>query len=201
MTKKVLLFFVLAGMMIFSSCSSTIHTAKVFKRMKQKHQKVAVLPFDISISSGSRATTGNVLFRKNEKETAMFLQQEITKKLIEKKDKYSLTVLDAEKVNKILEENNISYFDIYHRDIKELGMLLRVDAVVTGKIISPKRITPDAVNNKDAADVKVKVVISDIFMKKEMWRYEENISFKNAGNRKGLTEIIEKKLVKKFPYK
>jgi len=201
MAKKILLFIVLAGTIILSSCSSTIYTAKEFKRMKKKHQKVAVLPFDVNISSGSRATTANVIFRKNEQETGTLIQKEIIQKLIEKKDKYSLTVLDAEKVNKVLEDNNISYFDIYHRDIKELGMMLRVDAVITGKIISPKRITPDIMEVNDAPDVSVKVAITDIYMKKDMWRYEEMVPYEKGGSRNGLIKIIEKKLVKKFPYK
>ncbi|WP_337041701.1 hypothetical protein [Emticicia sp. 17c] len=110
-----------------------------FEKVKNTHQRIAILPFDVQFSNpANRKPDGRTqrFFSQQEREGSLDTQKELftyAAKQIEK-GRYELAIQDFSKTNKILADNGIRLEDIIFQDKSQLARLLGVDAVIWGQL-------------------------------------------------------------------
>ncbi|RFS15648.1 hypothetical protein [Emticicia sp. C21] len=125
---------------VLSACSaSRDFLSDNFAKVKNTHQKVAILPFDVQFENPANRkpdTRAQKFFSQQEREASLDTQKELfayAAKQVEK-GKYELAFQDFSKTNKILAESGIRLEDIGQQDKGSLARLLGVDAVIWGQL-------------------------------------------------------------------
>lgn len=182
-----------------SSCSNKFYEADEFKTIKRKHQKIAVLPASVDIVKGARKSASGDM--KNASIDMAYSYQEIlAKKLMERSDNYSVTIQDPETVNKKLEEEYVSYFNINKTDVTKIGNILRNEAVLFTKIESPVLLGKNP-GSDSKEKIKVKVVLHESIMDILLWSYTDEYKASKYYTIEAIAEEVMDNIGKKFPYK
>ncbi|MFW5975114.1 MAG: hypothetical protein ACOCQ6_02805, partial [Bacteroidota bacterium] len=154
-----------------SSCSNKFYEADEFKTLKRKHQKIAVLPATIDIVKEARKSATSDM--KNASVDMAYTYQDLLyKKLTERSNNYSITIQDPETVNKKLEEEYVSYFNISKTDVTKIGNILRNEAVLYTEIETPVLLGKNP--GSDSKDkIKVKVMLHETNQDILLWSYND----------------------------
>ncbi|GAB3502092.1 hypothetical protein [Emticicia fontis] len=125
---------------VLSACSaSRDFLSDNFAKVRNTHQKVAILPFDVQFDNPANRkpdARAQKFFSQQEREASLDTQKELfayAAKQVEK-GKYELAFQDFSKTNKILTESGIRLEDIGQQDKGHLARLLGVDAVIWGQL-------------------------------------------------------------------
>ena len=186
-------------LMVTAGCSNKFYEAKEFKTIKRKHQIIAVLPASIDMDAGvrrsatSEAKTASV-------DKAYSYQKALTARLQNNAGNYSVSLLDAETVNKKLEEEYVSYFNITKTPVEKIGNILRVDGILYSEIQTPVMLGKNpGSNNKEK--IKVKVYLKEANNNMLLWSYQDEYKAGKVYNIEAITQEVFDKIGGKFPYK
>lgn len=155
---------------ILSACaSSNDFLSENFARVRNTHQKIAILPFDVQFENplnDQNDPKRKKVFSKQEREASLDAQKELFTYAARQvqKGRYELAFQDFTKTNKVLSENGIKLEDIARQNKADLAKLLGVDAVISGdlaiKITQIDRRSPQMMplnRNNDGVETNVKL--------------------------------------------
>ncbi len=125
---------------ILSACAtSKDFLSENFSRVKNTHQRVAILPFDVQFENPNNR--GNEpkrqkFFSKQEREASLDAQKELFTSVARQVQKghYEIAFQDFTRTNKVLSENGIKLEDIAFQNKADIAKLLGVDAVIFGDL-------------------------------------------------------------------
>ena len=182
-----------------ASCSNKFYEADEFESLKRKHQTVAVLPASIDIVKGARKSASGDM--KNASiDMAYTYQEMLSKKLMERSDNYSVTIQDPKKVNKKLEEEYVSYFNINKIDVNKIGNILRNEAVLYTEIETPILLGKNpGSDNKEK--IKVKVALHETNQDVLLWSYTDEYKASKIYTIEAIADEVMGNIERKFPYK
>lgn len=126
---------------VLSSCAtSNDFLSENFVRVRNTHQKIAILPFDVQfenpMSDKANEKRTKRSFSKQEKEASLGAQQELFISAARQvhKGRYEIAFQDFSRTNTILSENGIKIEDIALLNKQDIAKLLGVDAVLAGDL-------------------------------------------------------------------
>lgn len=198
-----------ALMLLFLSCA-TVYKSTDLTAVQQKHQVVAILPFDVSVHYNRLPKNVTVEeIRKNEQELAYVLQNQMYNQFLRKNDKFNVKFQDVDKTNMMLERNKIEAEQLAEFSPDELARLLEVDAVISGKVITTKPMSTGAAvvvgilfdvwGTTNSADVTV--TLHDGTDSDLLWRFNHVYSGSVGSSPEQLTNAMMKPISRKFPYR
>ena len=195
-----------------TSCGPTIFTAPGFQQEKRQHKTLAILPFDVHISSNKlpKNVTMDMVIRQQE-ETGYALQSNAYTYLLNEmsKNKYTIAFQDVDKTNALLTKSNIYYEDMPSMTKQEICEILGVDVVMSGRANLEKPMSDGGAialgvlfgfwSNTNKVDVNVS--IHDKNDSKLQWKYDHVASGTVGSNTEQLSKSLMRNVSKKFPYK
>ncbi len=133
--KKIVCFFILA--VAFYACrSAKPYTLPESEALIGKHQRLAVLPFDVKFSEEYRKMMreGKVTWEEQERRAGIDLQKTAFESLARRANKKGLgiTVQDYLTTNRTLEQSGIPFSQLMVMEKSRIASLLGVDAVIFG---------------------------------------------------------------------
>jgi PBP1b-binding outer membrane lipoprotein LpoB len=155
---------------ILSACaSSKDFLSENFSRVKNTHQRIAILPFDVqfeNLNNRSNEPKKQRFFSKQEREASLDAQKELFTSVARQvqKGRYEIAFQDFTRTNKVLSENGIKLEDIARQNKSDIAKLLGVDAVIAGDLAiritqidmrSPQMMPPN--RNNDGVETNVKL--------------------------------------------
>jgi hypothetical protein len=205
--KKTIILVVLVT--LFLAACATVYRSPQFYEVRQKHQIVALLPFDVTISS-TRLPKGMTIemLKELEKEEGFGTQALFYSRFLKKSADFSVAFQDVDKTNAILAKNNIDFADLRTYAKEDLARLLGVDAVITGKIQREKPMSEAAAialgvlvgfwgsTNK----VNVDMTIHDGATGELFWKYSHQLSGSIGSSSEQLVKAFTRKIARNFPY-
>ena len=125
--------------LVFASCSRNRHLTADYERFANRHNQIAVLPYDIQMIGRKVAemeqeevdelrTIESKLFQQS-------LYSEVLKRTGNRKNDIKISVQDINKTNRLLKEAGIAMIEVGEYSPKELGSILGVDAVISTKLV------------------------------------------------------------------
>ncbi|MCX6566686.1 MAG: hypothetical protein NTW38_09775 [Candidatus Aminicenantes bacterium] len=206
MKKNIILVVLVA---FFLSACATVYRSPQFYEVRQKHRIVALLPFDVTISS-TRLPKGMTIeiLKEMEKEEGFGTQALFYSHFLKKSADFSVAFQDVDKTNAILAKNNIYFADLRTYAKEDLARLLGVDAVITGKIQREKPMSEAAAialgvlvgiwgsTNK----VNVDMTIHDGATGELFWKYSHQLSGSIGSSSEQLVKAFSRKIARVFPY-
>ena len=155
---------------ILSACaSSKDFLSENFSRVRNTHQRVAILPFEVQFENpNNRANEPKRqrLFSKQEREASLDAQKDLFTSVARQvnKGRYEIAFQDFTRTNKVLSENGIKLEDIAFHNKADIAKLLGVDAVISGdlaiRITQIDRRSPQMMpvnRNNDGVETNVKL--------------------------------------------
>ncbi|AWV99309.1 hypothetical protein [Arcticibacterium luteifluviistationis] len=137
--KRILTALVVLTYIVTSCASNAPYVSADVQNAISYHQKIAVLPFDVSFNEeykqNRRGRTGADYWREQERLAGLDMQKEFfisVAKQVEK-GKFEKVVQDFLTTNRLLESAGVKIYDIPKLDKGELCRVLNVDAVVWGE--------------------------------------------------------------------
>jgi hypothetical protein len=155
---------------ILSACAtSKDFLSENFARVRNTHQKVAILPFDVQFenpNNNQNEAKRQRFFSKQEREASLDAQKELFTYAARQVQKghYEIAFQDFTRTNKILSENGIKLEDVARQNKADMAKLLGVDAIISGdlaiKITQVDRRSPLMMptnRNNDGVETNVKL--------------------------------------------
>lgn len=155
---------------ILSACaSSNDFLSENFARVRNTHQRVAILPFDVKFENPNNRTNEpkrQKLFSKQEREASLDAQKDLFTSVARQvhKGRYEIAFQDFTRTNKVLSENGIKLEDIAFQNKADIAKLLGVDAVISGdlaiRITQIDRRSPQMMpinRNNDGVETNIKL--------------------------------------------
>jgi hypothetical protein len=206
MKKAILLSLALA--FLAAGCA-TVYQSPEFFEMRAKHRLVALLPFDVSISS-TRLPKGMTIemLKEMEKDEGFGTQSLFYARFLKNSADFAVSFQDVDKTNAILAKNNIGFEALRTTSKEDLASLLGVDAVITGKIQREKPMSEAAAivvgvligfwgsTNK----VNVDLTIHDGPTGELFWKYTHELSASIGSSSEQLVKAFTRKIARNFPY-
>jgi PBP1b-binding outer membrane lipoprotein LpoB len=155
---------------ILSACaSSKDFLSENFSRVRNTHQRIAILPFDVqfeNLNNRGNEPKKQRFFSKQEREASLDAQKELFTSVARQvqKGRYEIAFQDFTRTNKVLSENGIKLEDIARQNKADIAKLLGVDAVIAGDLAiritqidmrSPQMMPPN--RNNDGVETNVKL--------------------------------------------
>ena len=122
---------------ILSACAtSKDFLSENFARVRNTHQKVAILPFDVQFenpNNNQNEAKRQRFFSKQEREASLDAQKELFTYAARQVQKghYEIAFQDFTRTNKILSENGIKLEDVARQNKADMAKLLGVDAIIS----------------------------------------------------------------------
>jgi len=193
----------------FLGACATVYRSPQFYEFRQKHRIVALLPFDVSISS-TRLPKGMTIemLREMEKDEGYGTQALFYSRFLKKSADFAVTFQDIDKTNAILAKNDIDFTGLRTFTKEDLARLLEVDAVISGKIQREKPMSEAAAvalgillgvwgpTNK----VNVDLTIHDGATGELFWKYSHQLSGSVGSSSEQLVKAFTRKIARNFPY-
>ena len=155
---------------ILSACaSSKDFLSENFSRVRNTHQRVAILPFEVQFenpNNRSNEPKRQRLFSKQEREASLDAQKDLFTSVARQvnKGRYEIAFQDFTRTNKVLSENGIKLEDIAFHNKADIAKLLGVDAVISGdlaiRITQIDRRSPQMMpvnRNNDGVETNIKL--------------------------------------------
>lgn len=189
----------LIGLIAFTGCSNKFFEAKEFKTLKRKHQTIAIMPASIDmVSENKRSASSEVKTASVDK--AYTYQETLTEKLQSQSDNYSVSMMDTDQVNKKLEEEYVSYFNINKTEVKKIGNILMVDGILYSEIETPVMLGKNP-GSDSKEKIKVKVYLKEANNEMLLWSYEDEYKASKIYTIEGIANEVFDNISGKFPYK
>lgn len=189
----------LIGLIAFTGCSNKFFEAKEFKTLKRKHQTIAIMPASIDmVSENKRSASSEVKTASVDK--AYTYQETLTEKLQSQSDNYSVSMMDTDQVNKKLEEEYVSYFNINKTEVKKIGNILMVDGILYSEIETPVMLGKNP-GSGSKEKIKVKVYLKEANNEMLLWSYEDEYKASKIYTIEGIANEVFDNISGKFPYK
>ena len=205
-----LIVFVLSNSLI--SCGPQIYTNANFRKVESQHKTVAIIPFDVLIDI-KRLPKGitHENIKEQQKSTGYSVQNSVYSYLLreQSRDKYSIEFQDIDKTNALLTEAGLTYEDLKNKSKEQICQLLKVDAVIGGKVITSRPMSDGAAialgllvgawgsTNKTQASVTIHEAANGSLL----WKYDYEANGSIGSSSQSLTNALMKNVSKKFPYK
>ena len=197
-----------ACILTLASCATVYHSPQ-FYEMRPKHRLVALLPFDVSISS-TRLPKGMTIemLREMEKDEGYGTQSLFYARFLRRSADFAVSFQDVDKTNAILAQNNIEFAALRTITKEDLARILGVDAVISGKIQREKPMSEAAAiavgvligfwgsTNK----VNVDLTIHDGASGELFWKYSHELSGGIGSSSEQLVKAFTRKIARNFPY-
>ena len=159
---------VLVAVMLSACATSKDFLSENFARVRNTHQRIAILPFDVQFENPSNQNTdnNNLKFSKQEREASLDAQKEMFTYVARQVQKghYEIAFQDFTRTNKVLSDNGIKLEDIARQNKADIAKLLGVDAVISGdlaiRITQIDRRSPQMLpvnRNNDGVETNVKL--------------------------------------------
>lgn len=192
----------------FGACA-TIYQPPQFFEMRQRHRLVAVLPFDVSISS-TRLPKGMTIemLKEMEKDEGFGTQALFYSRFLKNSADFDVAFQDVDRTNALLAQNKMGYEELRTALKEDLAKLLGVDAVISGKIQREKPMSEGAAiavgiligfwgaTNK----VNIDLSIHDAATGELFWKYTHQISGSVGSSSEQLVKAFTRKIARNFPY-
>ena len=192
----------------FGACA-TIYQPPQFYEMRQRHRLVAVLPFDVSISS-TRLPKGMTIemLKEMEKDEGFGTQALFYSRFLKNSADFDVAFQDVDRTNALLAQNKMGYEELRTALKEDLAKLLGVDAVISGKIQREKPMSEGAAiavgiligfwgaTNK----VNIDLSIHDAATGELFWKYTHQISGSVGSSSEQLVKAFTRKIARNFPY-
>lgn len=197
---------------ILSSCGPTIYLAPNFEQVKARQKQLAILPFDVLITTKKlpKDMTPEMI-KEQEMKTGFSIQNHSYTYFLKEmsKNKYTVTFQDIDKTNALLSKAGITYEKLKGFSKEELCNALGVDAVISGKVIMDKPMSEGGAVAlglllgvwASTNDVNVSMTIHDKTNSDLLWKYDWVAQGSVGSNTEQLTKGLMKNVSKKFPYK
>jgi hypothetical protein len=195
---------------IFITGCATVYTASELQNQKNKHQEIAILPFDVTVQYNKlpkNVTTEQI--EENEYELGFVLQNQMYNRFLRKMGQYTVDFQDIDKTNMMLKRNKISIQDLAEHSKDELARLLEVDAVISGKVLTTKPMSTGAAfalgilfdfwGPTNTADVTVS--LHDGKDSRLLWKFNHVYSGTVGSSAEELTNAMMRPISRKFPYR
>ncbi len=206
MKKTIVLVFIAAFSL--GACA-TVYRSPQFHEIRPTHRVVALLPFDVSISS-TRLPKGMTveMLREMEKDEGFGTQALFYSRFLKKSADFTVAFQDVDKTNAILAKNKIDFANLRTYAKEDLARLLDVDAVISGKIQREKPMSEAAAvalgvllgfwgpTNK----VNVDLTIHDGASGELFWKYSHQLEGSVGSSSEQLVKAFTRKIARNFPY-
>ena len=192
----------------FGACA-TIYQPPQFYEMRQRHHLVALLPFDVSISTTRLPKDVTVeMLKKAEQDEGYMTQSLFYSQFLKNSADFDVTFQDVDKTNALLAQNKIGYEELRTALKEDLAKILGVDAVISGKIQREKPMSEGAAiavgiligfwgaTNK----VNIDLNIHDGATGELFWKYTHQISGSVGSSSEQLVKAFTRKIARNFPY-
>jgi len=192
----------------FGACA-TIYQPPQFYEMRQRHQLVALLPFDVSISTTRLPKDVTVeMLKKAEQDEGYTTQSLFYSQFLKNSADFAVAFQDVDKTNALLAKNKIGYEELRTALKDDLAKILGVDAVISGKIQREKPMSEGAAialgvligfwgsTNK----VNIDLNIHDGATGELFWKYTHQISGSVGSSSEQLVKAFTRKIARNFPY-
>jgi len=177
--------------------------------MRQRHRLVALLPFDVSISTSRLPKDVTVeMLKKAEQDEGYTTQSLFYSRFLKNSADFDVAFQDVDRTNAILAKNRIGYEELRTALKEDLAKLLGVDAVISGKIQREKPMSEGAAiavgiligfwgaTNK----VNIDLNIHDGATGELFWKYTHQISGSVGSSSEQLVKAFTRKIARNFPY-
>ncbi len=192
----------------FGACA-TIYQPPQFYEMRQRHHLVALLPFDVSISTTRLPKDVTVeMLKKAEQDEGYVTQSLFYSQFLKNSADFAVSFQDVDRTNAILAQNKIGYEELRTALKEDVAKLLGVDAVISGKIQREKPMSEGAAiavgiligfwgaTNK----VNIDLNIHDGATGELFWKYTHQISGSVGSSSEQLVKAFTRKIARNFPY-
>lgn len=204
-------FFLVALVFLLVSCGPTIYIAPNFENIKSKHETLAILPFNVNISTKNLPKNVSMeSIRVDEEKTGFSIQGHAYSYFLKEqsKNKYSVRFQDIDKTNSLLLKSGLNYSKIREYSKDELCKMLNVDAIISGNVSMDKPMSDGGAiavgvlfgvwttTNK----VNVSMTIHDRSKADLLWKYDWVAEGSVGSSSENLTKGLMRNVSKKFPY-
>ncbi|MFP2994452.1 hypothetical protein ABN763_01015 [Spongiivirga sp. MCCC 1A20706] len=180
-----------------------------FDELTEEHQTIAIIPFLTSLNLEDDIKADQL--EKLEEQEGYEAQNALESYFLRRNNKRKAFVVDFQNVgdtNRILLDNNITYNDLDIYSPQELCKILKVDGIVSGKLILSALISEGIDESFDLIAFlsgksdfgKIIIKTSDGNTGRLLWRYEQTITRKTGKNTFAIIEKMMRKASRKFPY-
>ncbi len=192
-----------------TSCGPTIYKAKSFADSRTKVKTLAILPFNTVIDSKKLQKVSSLeTLKESQAKTGHALQEYVYSSFLRKQNDYSVDFQDVDRTNALLSNTGLSYDQLSLKDKSELCALLKVDGVISGKVLMSRPISDGAavaigvLTGGFGATNTVNIALTIHDRKSALqWKYDHKTSGSLGSSAEGLAKSLMKKVSKKFPYK
>ena len=199
----------LTSIMLLSVGCASVYRSPNFYEMREGHRLVAILPFDVSISSARLPKGMTVeMLRELEKDEGYTTQALFYSRFLARSGDFTVEFQDVDRTNTILLRNDLDYESIRMMLKTEIADLLGVDAVISGKI---QRESPMS----EAAALALGIVFGFFGSTKKVnvdfnihdgqtgnlfWKYNHQVSGSIGSSSEQLVKSLTRKIARTFPY-
>lgn len=206
---KLLISLTLLPLLLLAGCE-TIYEAKDFDYYQANHRKVAILPFNVTITL-KKLPEGmtEADLRAQEKDEAYLFQRQIYTRFMKQygKGKYTVEFQDAEQTNLLMERAGIDYSDIASYSKSELAEILEVDSIISGTISRSKPMNTGAaifsavlIGYSATNNVNINMNLHEGLDGKLLWSYDHEVTGGLGSSAEGMAKALMQGIAKKFPY-
>lgn len=195
---------------VLSACA-TVYEAENFDEYQTAHKTVAILPFKVIVGNDSYTHRVNKdLAKKQLKVEGKMLQSRMYARFKKnaQDDAYTVDFQNVETTNQILFDNKIDQDSIEDMTKKQIGDMLGVDAVLTGRVFrrSPSDQTEALILGAIVGvpyqnEVQAFMTVHDTASGELVWSYDHDANGGVLRNTYSLAKSLIKGSAKKFPYK
>ena len=198
---------------VFAGCAEpTIYTKPEFSDVTKSHQKVAILPFIVTIDSKNQSKEFTLeVAKKSERDEAYLFQQQMYSRFLKQQAKgmYTVDFQDTEYSNTVLAKSGITYDNISTYTKSDIAKILGVDAVIYGTIKRSKPMSGAGAVvmailigvSGSTNRVDVTINLHDGMSNELLWKYDHEASGSLGSSPEGLAKSLMKGISKDFPYK
>lgn len=212
-----------------ASCSSKRYLTADYEKFSKRHNKIAVLPYDIKMIGRKVAEMEQEdIDRLRSVESEIFQQSlyaEVLRRTGSGKNDIKISVQDINKTNRLLKEAGVSILEINEYSPKQLGDILGVDAIISTRLVKEMFLSREEALLMDVATTtildkvpvkvgpynKAKVTRSsevDVFCsivdtqeESAIWIYNTECDLQWDTDPDDAVERINRSISRKFPYK
>lgn len=212
MIKKVLFIVMLVCFgMHQSNAQKKIYVSDTFDELSKDHQVIAILPFQTVLNlKDDQGNYNEEQLKKLAQQEGFAVQEALESYFLNRKRKKKLKIdfQDINSTNRILKKAGITDENIDIYTPQELCKLLKVDAIISGSLISRLLLSKEVDTSFDLITFlkgksdygKIIIKLSDKSTGKLLWRYEKTINRKSGKNTSAIIAKMMRKASRKFPY-
>jgi hypothetical protein len=207
--KNIKIFATLIALITLSSCA-TIYKSPVLSSRISNHNKIAFLPFDavIRFKKMPKNTTIEQV-KEMEEDMGYVFQEQMFTRFLKKINHYNVEFQDVSMTNALLKKNNITYSNFKEYTKEEIAKILKVDAVVSGKILSTKPMSEGGAIviglltgiGTSTNKVDVNISLYDALDSKLLFKYDHTYSGGIGSSPESISKALMRSIEKKFPYR